>query len=66
MSKNPRDECFGLPRGGAVFGLFIGIIIILWGISEAFGIDIPLWGFIVIMFGVIVIAGALYGLLRKQ
>ena len=66
MSKDPRDECFGLPRGGAIFGIFIGLIIMLWGISEVFGIDIPLWGYIVIIFGVLVFAGGLYGLTRSR
>jgi ribosomal protein L40E len=64
--KRKEDECFGLPQGGAIFALFIGAIIILWGISEAFKIEIPVWGFIIILFGVIVIAGSLYRLTRRQ
>jgi ribosomal protein L40E len=64
--KRKEDECFGLPHGGAIFGLFIGLIIILWGISEAFDIDLPLWGFIVIIFGLLIVTGAIYGLTRKH
>lgn len=66
MYRHREDECFGLPRGGAIFGLFIGIIIILWGITEAFNIKIEFWPFIMIIFGVLVIAGALYGLTRSR
>ncbi|MFX0198126.1 MAG: zinc-ribbon domain-containing protein [Candidatus Hodarchaeota archaeon] len=64
--KRKEDECFGLPRGGAIFGLFIGAIIILWGISEVLNIDIPLWGFVVIIFGVLVFVGGIYSLTRDR
>ena len=64
--KRKEDECFGLPRGGAIFGLFIGIKIILWGITEVFGIQIEFWPFIVIIFGVLVVVGGLYKLMRNQ
>ena len=64
--KRMEHECFGLPRGGAIFGLFFGIIIILWGISELYGIKIELWPAIVIIFGVLVLAGAVYGIIRRH
>ena len=65
-----EKECFGLPHGGSTFWLIIGILIILWGISsllkEFYGIDIPWWPLVVLMFGVLVVAGAIYRLLRKR
>lgn len=63
--KGREDECFGLPRGGAIFGLFIGIIIIIWGLSQLLDIKIDLWPFIVVIFGILVIAGAIYGFSRR-
>lgn len=61
-----RDECFGLPRGGAIFGLFIGVIIIIVGLQMAFGWEIDIGPFATIMFGALIIAGALYGLSRRS
>ena len=65
VERRPRDECFGLPHGGAIFGLFIGAIIILWGLSEAFGWEIELWTFAMIIVGLLIVAGAIYGLTRR-
>ena len=66
--KRKEDECFGLPRGGSIFGLFIGAVIVIAGmiflLEEYYGIQVELWPFIVIIFGVLVLAGALYGLRR--
>jgi hypothetical protein len=72
MGVEPRErveeECFGIPRGGAVMGLAIGLIIILAGLSflfqELYGIRIPWWPFVIILFGILIIIGALYGLRR--
>lgn len=64
--RRARDECFGLPRGGAIFGLFIGTIIILWGLSEVFGWQIEIWTFGIIIIGILIVAGAIYGLTRKR
>lgn len=66
-----EEECFGIPRGGAVVGLAIGIIIVLAGLSLLLQTiypempPIPWWAFIIIMFGVLIIIGAIYGLTRK-
>ena len=62
----PRDECFGLPYGGAVFGLFIGAIIILWGLSSVFGWQVELGTYAIIIIGILIVAGAIYGLTRKR
>jgi hypothetical protein len=64
--KSPEQECFGLPRGGAIFGLFIGIIIIIVGLQQFFGWDIDVGPLAIIIIGVLFIAGALYGLMRRS
>jgi membrane-bound ClpP family serine protease len=59
-----EDECFGIPHGGTVAGVFFGLIIMLVGISllsqEVFGFQVPWWPFVVILFGVLIIVGAMY------
>lgn len=72
FGKRVEEECFGLPHGGAIFGLFIGIIIILAGtifllqeigvIVESFNL---LWPFFVIIFGILFVASAVYALTRR-
>ena len=61
-----RDECFGLPRGGAIFGLLIGIIIILVGLRELYGWEIEFGPFAIIVVGILFLAGAIYGLTRRR
>jgi uncharacterized membrane protein YvbJ len=71
--RRAEEECFGLPHGGAIVGLVFGIIIILAGtifllqetgvVEKAWDV---LWPFIIIIFGILVIAGALYGLSRRS
>lgn len=65
-----EKECFGIPRGGAVVGLAIGIIIVLAGLSlllkELLHIFVPWWPFVIIIFGVLVIIGAIYGLRSRH
>jgi len=64
-----EEECFGIPRGGTIVGLAIGVIIVLAGlsmlISEIYDISIPWWSFALIAFGILMIVGALYGLRRR-
>ena len=70
--KKMEQECFGLPHGGAIFGLVIGVIILIWGIftlaREIWGTAIPnnLWFIVLIIFGVLLIAGAIYGMSRRK
>jgi len=59
-----EDICFG-SRGGSWFGIFIGLVIILAGVSELFqGVfwwaswD-RLWPFVVIIFGLIIVVNTL-------
>jgi ribosomal protein L40E len=67
--RRVQDECFGIPRGGTIVALAFGIIIVLAGISflfqELYNIAIPWWPFVVILFGILIIIGAIYGLRRR-
>lgn len=69
--RRVEDECFGIPRGGTFVGLAIGIIILLagaiWFLQQA-GIiaqNIEVWPFAIIIFGILIIVGATYGLRRR-
>jgi hypothetical protein len=64
--RRKESECFGLPHGGSIAGLVIGLIIILWGITSVIDIEFPLWAFIIIIFGSLMVAGALYSMTRKR
>ena len=70
--QKEEQECFGLPHGGAIVGLIIGIIIILVGISQVPGIlpEIDLgkyiWALAIIILGVLILAGALYSYSRRR
>jgi hypothetical protein len=65
--RKREDECFGLPQGSAIVGLIIGAIIILWGISSIAEIDFGsyFWPIIIIIFGILMVAGAIYKFSRK-
>ncbi len=64
--KRKEDECFGLPGGGAIFGLFIGIIIVLVGLQQVFGWQIDVGPFAIIIVGLLFTGGAIYGLTRRR
>jgi uncharacterized membrane protein YvbJ len=66
MGKRAENECFGLPSGGAIFGLLIGIIIIIVGLQQVFGWSIDVGPFVIMVIGLLFVAGALYGLTRKK
>jgi len=65
-------ECFGIPRGGAVVGIAIGVIILLAGIiyfmqqANLISSSVSVWPFVIIIFGILLIIGALYGLSRRR
>jgi len=72
MRRRAEEECFGIPHGGAVAGLVFGIIIILAGfvwVLQAAGVITKgwelIWPFIVIIFGILVLVGALYRFGRR-
>lgn len=62
--RRMEDECFGLPRGGMIAGIIIGLIIILAGASflvqQEYNINLPWFPIVLIIFGVLILAGALY------
>ncbi|UCC58124.1 MAG: zinc ribbon domain-containing protein [Candidatus Bathyarchaeum sp.] len=66
--RRKEDECFGLPHGGSIVGLIIGIIIILWGVSSFTEIDFGdyFWPLIIVIFGILIVAGALYKTTRRR
>ena len=71
FGRSVEDECFGLPNGGAVIGIIIGIFIIIIGASLALGLDFEVWGRwfgtgILILIGLIIMISAIYGLTRKR
>jgi len=59
-----ENECFGLPNGGMIVGIVIGVIIIIVGFSlflqTTYGISIPFWPIIIIIFGILILVGGLY------
>ena len=72
--EKEEEECFGLPHGGAIVGVIIGIIIIIVGLSFVPGLIPPelreateplFWAVIIIVFGILIIAGVLYRYSRR-
>ena len=66
--KRKENECFGLPHGGTIVGLVIGLIIIVWGVSSILDIDFGshVWAFIIVIFGTLMVVGALYSINRRR
>ncbi len=72
--KRVEEECFGLPYGGAIFGIIFGIIILIlgvaWVLSTILDIAIDVWKFIgplmVIVIGILIIAGIAYRFSRRH
>lgn len=69
--RRAEEECFGLPHGGAIVGIAIGVIILLWGFiwfSREAGLisqTIEIWPIALIVFGILIVIGAIYGLSRR-
>jgi uncharacterized membrane protein YvbJ len=63
-----EQECFGLPYGGAIIGIIIGAFIIIMGLSMLLNLDLGQYvgAFVVIVIGILIIAGALYGMSRRK
>ena len=60
FGKRMEDECFGLPGGNSIIGILIGLAIILVGASQLLDWDLDLGPFAIIVFGALIVAGALY------
>jgi ribosomal protein L37E len=61
--RRVEHECFGLPNGGMIVGIVVGLIIVLIGLGlflQTYGITFDFWPFIIIIFGVLFLLGALY------
>jgi uncharacterized membrane protein YvbJ len=69
--RRAEDECFGLPHGGIIVGLVIGVIILLWGSFQLAAemnwiTTVPEIGpVIIIIIGLLFVIGALYRLGRR-
>jgi len=70
--RKAEQECFGLPHGGAIAGIVIGVIILFWGISmllQQTGVitqTISFWYIIIIVIGILIVAGAIYKVTRPR
>jgi hypothetical protein len=70
--RRAEEECFGLPHGGAIAGVVIGLIILLWGVlllaQQAGWITgtFDFWVVILIIIGILMIAGAAYRMTRPR
>jgi uncharacterized membrane protein YvbJ len=73
-SRKPDEECFGIeniPRAGPIVGIIFGVIIILagllWLLKEAHIIPpwIEIWPFALMIFGVLIVIGGIYGTRRR-
>ena len=68
--RRVENECFGLPNGGMIAALVFGAIIIIAGITlylqTAYGISIDIWPLILIIFGALLVTGAIYRSRRYQ
>lgn len=67
----PEAECFGIPKGGAIVGIAIGMMILLSGLiwflqqAELIPKTVEFWPFALIIFGILIMMGAFYGLRRR-
>ena len=67
-----QDECFGVPGGGSIFGMLMGVIVIIFALAWAFGFDISIFwsqylGPIVAGFiGLMIVVGSIIGLSRAR
>lgn len=72
--KRAEEQCFGLPHGGAIFGVAIGLIILLWGVFMlaqqtgwiAQSSNFNFWFIIIIVVGILIVAGAVYRMTRPR
>jgi len=64
-------ECFGIPGGGAIIGVAIGVIIVIAGLlwflqqADVISSNVSVWPFAAIIFGILIVIGALFGMRRR-
>ena len=68
FGKQAEEECFGLPHGGIIFGLAIGVLIVLFGLLSLAGISFwsSIWAIILILVGVLIFGGSVYSLIKRH
>jgi uncharacterized membrane protein YvbJ len=70
--RKAEQECFGLPHGGAIAGIVLGAIILLWGVSmllQQTGViaeTFEFWYIIIIVIGILIVAGAIYRITHSR
>jgi uncharacterized membrane protein YvbJ len=69
--RRHENECFGIPRGGAILGLAIGAIILIAGFilllqqANLIAQNLSVWPFAAMIFGILIVIGAIYGMRRR-
>ena len=70
--RRMENECFGLPRGGTIVLIAIGAIVLLSGLigllqqANLISSNVSVWPFVIIILGVLIVAGALYRMSRRR
>ncbi len=73
--EREEQECFGLPHGGIIFGIFFGLILLIAGVvlilQNVLGIPVNVNGqligpVVLIAIAILIIAGAIYQLGRRK
>jgi uncharacterized membrane protein YvbJ len=69
--RRAEGECFGLPHGGAIAGIVIGALILIWGLLSIaqqqnwISTQIEFWWIAIIVLGILIIAGGIYRSTRR-
>jgi len=66
--RDMEEGCFGLPRGGAVFTILIGLAVVIIGVAyllgQYYGWSVDVWQSfgpaMIIIIGILIVVGALY------
>ncbi len=66
--SEPEKACFGLPYGGVIIGIIIGLFIVILGLAQLYNLEINQYigPFILILIGVLIVVGAIYGMSRRK
>lgn len=69
--RRMENECFGIPRGSKIVGLAIGVIVLFWGMilllqqTKVIPETVEVWPFALVIFGILIVIGAIYGMRRR-
>jgi hypothetical protein len=66
FGRRVEKECFGLPHGGAIFGLIFGIFILALGLGLLFNLNINFGGYFIVVVGLLILVSAVYSFLRRR